>query len=161
MHNKGKYTPELVKQICLVISNTGKDKDGIEAGGINKDTFYKWLKTKSDFSDSIARAKEQYRAKLWKKDPDLYCKAVEGLKIHTNGHCEEWKTVIQHPNGEKTIKTTIVKRPPSKWAVQMILGKETDIKPLIEPINTDALIEAMDVITKLNYTCRKAEEKRN
>ncbi len=161
MNIKGKYSPELVNEICKAISNTGKDIDGIKAGGINKDTFYEWLKKKSDFSDSVARAKEQFRAKLWKKDPDLYCKAVDGLKIHINGFSEEWNTVIEHPDGKKTIKTTIVKRPPSKWAVQMILGKEIDIKPLREPINTDALIKAMDVITTLDYTCRKAEEKRN
>ena len=160
MNTKGKYTPELAKQICKTISDTGKDKDGIKSGGINKDTFYEWIKTKTDFSDSIARAKEQFRAKLWKKDPDLYTKAVDGLKIHIKGYTEEWKTVIEHPDGKKTIKTTIVKRPPSKFALQMILGKETDIKPSIEPINTDALREAMNVITKLDYTCRKAEEKR-
>jgi len=161
MNIKGKYTTELVELICKAIYNTGKDKDVIEAGGINKDTFYRWNKTKSDFSDSVARAKEQFRAKLWKKDPDLYTKAVDGLKIHINGYTEEWKTVIEHPDGKKTIKTTLVKRPPSKWAVQMILGKETEIKPSIEPINTDILREAMDVITKMDYTCRKAEEKRN
>lgn len=161
MKIKGKYTTELVKEICKAISNTGKDIDGIKAGEINKDTFYRWIKDKSDFSDSIAKAKKYFRAKLWKNDPDLYCKAVEGLKILINGYAEKWDTVTIHPDGNKTIKTTIVKRPPQKWAIQTILGKETEIKPSIEPINTDALIEAMSVITKLNYTCRKAEEKRN
>lgn len=161
MNNKGKHTPELVKEICKAISKTGKDIDGIKAGGISKDTFYTWIKTKSDFSDSIARAKKEFGAKLWKKDPDLYCKAVDGLKIHIHGHCEVWDTVTVHPDGRKTIKTTTIKRAPSKWAIELILGKETDTQPLREPINTDDLREAMNVITTLQYTCRKAEEKRN
>lgn len=159
MINKGKYTNKIVDDICIAISNTGKDIDGIKAGRIHKDTFYRWLKNKSDFSDKVARAKEQFRASVWKSDPDLYAKAVKGLKDHINGYFEEWRTVTKYPDGKQIIKTTTVKRAPSKWAIELVLGMNISGENSEHMLNTQPLIEAMNVITTLCRRSNKNEEK--
>lgn len=159
MINKGKYDQKIVDDICSAISQTGRDTDGIKAGAIHKDTFYRWLKDKSDFSDKVARAKEQFRASVWKSDPDLYAKAVTGLKIHINGYLEEWRTVTKYPDGKQIIKTTTVKRAPSKWAIELVLGMNISGENSEHTLNTQPLIEAMNIITSLGYKSNKNEKK--
>ena len=36
-------------------------KEAAEKAGINIDTFYEWMKSKTDFSDAVRRAKENAR----------------------------------------------------------------------------------------------------
>lgn len=57
MPAKGKYTPELVEQISRLIEAGNYAVDACMAVGINNDTFYDWLKTKPEFSDTIKKAR--------------------------------------------------------------------------------------------------------
>lgn len=50
---KGKYNPEIVKEILTVINIGGTDKDAYEYVGINADTFYEWIKRYPEFSEQI------------------------------------------------------------------------------------------------------------
>lgn len=51
---KGKYTPEIVKEILTVISIGGTDKDAYEYAGVSAETFYQWLK-KPEFLEQVTR----------------------------------------------------------------------------------------------------------
>ena len=55
---KGKYAekaPEILKYISQGYSN----KDAAEKAGISQETFYTWIETKSEFSESFKEAKKQ------------------------------------------------------------------------------------------------------
>lgn len=55
---KGKYAekaPEILKYVSQGYSN----KDAAEKAGISQETFYTWLETKSEFSESFKEAKKQ------------------------------------------------------------------------------------------------------
>lgn len=55
---KGKYAekaPEILKYISQGYSN----KEAAEKAGISQETFYTWLETKSEFSESFKEAKKQ------------------------------------------------------------------------------------------------------
>lgn len=54
-----KYTPELVEQLIKYIEAGNYIETACGAIGLSKQTFYKWLKRKSDFSDAIKRAESK------------------------------------------------------------------------------------------------------
>ena len=51
---KGKYNPEIVKEILTVIAIGGTDKDAYEYAGVSAETFYQWLK-KPEFLEQVTR----------------------------------------------------------------------------------------------------------
>ena len=51
-----KYTPELVNQLIHYIEAGNYIQTACDAVGISKETFYTWIKEKSDFSDAIKKA---------------------------------------------------------------------------------------------------------
>ena len=54
-----KYSQKLVDRICSLIREDSYTIAEIcDLVGINKDTYYTWMKTKSDFSDSIKKAED-------------------------------------------------------------------------------------------------------
>ena len=53
-----KYSSEIVKEIANYIRAGNSQHDSAILAGINPDTFYSWLKDKSDFSDSIKKAEQ-------------------------------------------------------------------------------------------------------
>ncbi len=133
---KGKYSVETVNAISQAISLTGRDADGWKAGGISKDTFYRWLKTKSDFSDSIARARAFYRRSLWRSDPMVRDLAIRGLIRHLQGDYEEWTTEVPNEEGQLVLqKKNTVKRLPSKWAIELVLDLHKDEERNIEGVD--------------------------
>ena len=54
-----KYTPELVNELIKYIEAGNYIITACDAVGIHKDTFFDWLKEKSDFSDSIKKAESK------------------------------------------------------------------------------------------------------
>ncbi len=148
--SKGKYNPEIVDVICNTIALTGTDKEGIKAGGISKNTFYKWLKLKSDFYDRVARAKEKFRRRVLSHDHELFMMAYNGLLVHLSGPIEKWNHKIKYSDGKVETKETIVKRPPSSWAIKAILFivQNNSVTPITE-LDTDALIRAMNMVTDM------------
>lgn len=57
MSRTSKYAPELVEQIIRLVESGVFYIDACYAVGIHKDTFYEWLRSKPDFSDSIKKAR--------------------------------------------------------------------------------------------------------
>ena len=130
---KGKYTPDVIEAIQFAIQKTGRDKDGIKAGGIGHDTFYKWLKEKPEFSDVIAQAKKYFRDTQWSDDPEIMKEAVESFKMAIRGNNEAWKTESDYERDEKgnlikKITTHAVKRPGQPWAINLMLNPGGSIK---------------------------------
>ncbi len=48
-----KYSSEKTDEICKYLETGMSREDSWTLADINKDTFYDWMKKKSDFSDSI------------------------------------------------------------------------------------------------------------
>ena len=141
MSAKGKYSPAVVEAIQLAIQKTGRDKDGIKAGGIGHDTFYKWLKDKPEFSDVIAQAKVQFRNTQWSNDPEILDKAVQSFKKAIDGNNETWLTekieeIIDPKDStkksliKKTTTKHAVKRSGQPWAINLMLNPGGSIKGL-------------------------------
>ena len=61
-----KYNAQIVKEICGYIEMGHTQKDAAALAGITEDTFYRWMKEKSEFSESVERAKRVYKDKLLK-----------------------------------------------------------------------------------------------
>ena len=74
---KPKYTPERVAIICKGLSEGKTDKDVCLAAGINPATFYEWCNLKTEFSESVKKAKAQYQE--W-YDKHILEDAERGLK---------------------------------------------------------------------------------
>lgn len=51
-----KYTPEVVEAICVSIRDGCTQKDAALAAGISEETFYEWIKSKPEFSESLKKA---------------------------------------------------------------------------------------------------------
>ena len=105
-----KYSIKLVDKICSLIK---KDSYTIEEvcslSGITKETYYTWLKTHPDFSDAVARAREDYSQLLVKEAKNSLMKKIRGYTV------QETRSVMvdsgkQGPDGKPLpkIKETIV-----------------------------------------------------
>lgn len=134
MGRKSKYTPNVVKDIIAAIEKTGLDQDGFKAGGIAKDTFYRWISDYSDFADSVSRAKEKFRYTC----PEiLRTKALESVARYLHeGHAEVWTTEEVVKDGDGNVKETrfnrrTFKRPTPHWIIDRVLGRKL---PLIEAV---------------------------
>ena len=54
----GKYTPEVVESICTYLRQGNTRKTSAICSGISEETFYVWINTKPEFSESIKKAEE-------------------------------------------------------------------------------------------------------
>jgi len=54
-----KYTPEIIQELIKYIEAGNYVETACDAVGISKDTFYRWMKEKSDFSDAIKKAESK------------------------------------------------------------------------------------------------------
>jgi len=126
MAARGKYTPERVDRIFRAIAQTGKDKEGYEAGGITPETFYRWIKDKPEFSERVTHAKDLFRQNAYQDDPERFNRAVKALDRMIEGNNEVWQKTKVVEEAGKAVKTEttqhVVKRNPNPWAVALILG---------------------------------------
>jgi len=138
---KSKYTPNRITKILHAISESGKDKDGIKAGGIHADTFYEWLKIHPEFPEAVAHAKEVFAAKAYRTDPELHLKAVAGLRKLVEGYEETHSSITEVTDHKGKLKTKIKKagkwrRPPNRSAIEFLLAHRPELE--------DALPETVD-----------------
>lgn len=56
-----KYTPETVQRITAAITELKGRVQASKEAGISYDTFCRWMKEKSDFSEAIKKAEDQAR----------------------------------------------------------------------------------------------------
>ena len=59
-----KYLQETVRTICRSLESGLCQKDAAILAGISEDTFYTWLKEKSEFSELVGRSLAIYKRKL-------------------------------------------------------------------------------------------------
>lgn len=93
--------------------------------------FRNWRKKYPVFDRLMKRAKEMFRVKVFTDNPDLYYLAIQKLLKHLDGIEEQWIKVREE--GGKKIKTVQkTKRPPSKWAIEAVLGLQQKNQELEE-----------------------------
>ncbi|MBW4580704.1 MAG: hypothetical protein KME42_14155 [Tildeniella nuda ZEHNDER 1965/U140] len=133
---KSKYTPDRVQTIIDAIAQTGADRAGWQAGKISEDTFYDWVKRYSEFSESVSRAKDEYRDTC---PGTLVRQARKAFADYLFGRMERVtytkETGINARTGEPYEKE-ITQRVPvgvPKWAIERVLGKPLDI---LEAVST-------------------------
>lgn len=124
---KGKFNEDTVYYITKAISETGRDIDGFNAGGISKQTFYRWLDSKPEFVEKVNSAKELFRKRFWLENPELIMDALKGLKTHLSDHEEIWKkrkTIVDASGNilREEHSTSSILKPPSPWALKAMLG---------------------------------------
>jgi hypothetical protein len=56
MGAKGKYSPEIIKEIYKYIEAGVPNRHAAQSVGISEDTFYEWLKIFPEFSEAIKKA---------------------------------------------------------------------------------------------------------
>lgn len=74
---KPKYTPERVAKICNAIAEGKSQKDACLVAGISDTQFHFWLNQKTEFAESVKKAKAQYQE--W-YDKHILEDAERGLK---------------------------------------------------------------------------------
>lgn len=155
---KSKYTPDRVERIIKAIETKGKDEAGWLAGGIEPSTFYDYQKRYPEFSDRVAKAKRRYEVTRTKDVREKVKRSVEDYA--QNGAIETWETTEElFDKDGNLINTKVAKKKvtrPASWAVDKILGKDTDeltsLKKLVESgwIETEKLIAIEKLLTQLN-----------
>jgi len=50
-----KYSEEIKNEICKYLRQGNNTKDSCVLAGISRDTYYRWIEEKSDFSDAIKK----------------------------------------------------------------------------------------------------------
>lgn len=115
------YTPERIAKICKAIETGETSEMAAKIGGISESTFYEWINTKPDFSESVKKARQVFEE--WQMHGILE-DAKKSLKVLIQGmEYTESKTEYEpdpdNPNVPRIKKqTTITKRiPPSPTAV--------------------------------------------
>lgn len=83
-----KYSKKIVEQICSLIATDSYTVAEIcEIVGINKDTYYEWIKNKSDFSDTIKKAENDFNELIVAEAKKSLMKMIRGYTV------QEKKTV--------------------------------------------------------------------
>lgn len=59
--NNGKYTQEIVKEICGHVRNGLSYIDACRLADINQDTFYEWRKKHPEFTEALKRAEAELK----------------------------------------------------------------------------------------------------
>jgi len=90
-----KYSKDIVNKICSLIREDSYTIAEIcSIVGISKDTFYKWKETKSDFSDSIKKAQNDF-------DEMLVAEAKKSLVKMIKGYTEQEKKTVTVDTGKR------------------------------------------------------------
>lgn len=115
-----KYNKKIVDRICsLIESDSYTIREICSLSGINVDTFYDWMKNKSEFSEAVTRARDKFDEILIKEAKESLRKKVTGYEV------DEKKTVyVNGKDGKPVIKeqTTIKKHyQPDTAAIQFVL----------------------------------------
>lgn len=122
---------EYQARILANIEKTGVEKDSWQ-GICGHDAFYNYLSSHSEFADKVTQAKDRFRKLQWRDRTDLKERAVAGLEKALIGNEQSWVkqiyTVDDDGNEKLVTKTfTKTKQPPSKWAIEALLGIEKKI----------------------------------
>ena len=93
-----KYCDEIVQEICGYIRDGDTQEAAYEKAGIGKETFYGWMREKTDFSDAIKAAKKDFLRNQYKD-------AVQSLYKRATGYdVEEPEITYGDKDGKPYIK---------------------------------------------------------
>lgn len=132
MAGRRKYNPAVVKAICDAIAETGRDVDGIAAGAISHETFYRWINDKPEFSAAVEAARAKYRdtslpqLRSWAKQglSNTLRAVAEGREIITT-------TTVSGVGPEGPIDSETIQRKPAMVPIQQaftyVMGKDIDL----------------------------------
>ena len=170
MPRKSKYTEERVEKICEALRNGCTDIDAARAAGVSKDTFYEWMKTKTDFPALVKNAKKEYQD--WEYN-GILADAKKSLKTLICGlEYEETKTELERdpnnpsaPRIKRQTKTTkrilpnatavifaLCNRDPQHWQNRVMnditakVDAETKAEVSLEKVPDDLLAQVLEAI---------------
>ena len=93
-----KYCKEIVQEICGYLRDGDTQEAAYEKAGIGKETFYGWMREKTDFSDAIKAAKKEFLRNQCKD-------AVQSLYKRATGYdVEEPEITYGDKDGKPYIK---------------------------------------------------------
>jgi hypothetical protein len=138
---KSKYTPEICKIIFAAIAQTGSDRAAFQAAGINRDTFYSWMKKYPDFSDGVGKARAEYQdvcpENLVQQANKAFADYLYG-RVEVAVETEKW---VEDEKGIRTERSSrIVKQPPPRWAIERVLGRPLDVLEAIKTLAQAGII---------------------
>lgn len=76
-----KYCDEIVQEICDYIRDGDTQETAYEKAGIGKETFYGWMREKTDFSDAIKAAKKEFLRNQYKDAVQSLYKRATGYDV--------------------------------------------------------------------------------
>lgn len=77
-----KYNKKIVENICeMICADSYTIVEICRTVGIAKDTYYHWLKTKSDFSDAIKNAENQFNELIITEAKKSLVKMIRGYTV--------------------------------------------------------------------------------
>lgn len=76
-----KYCDEIVQEICGYIRDGDTQEAAYEKAGIGKETFYGWMREKTDFSDAIKAAKKEFLRNQYKDAVQSLYKRATGYDV--------------------------------------------------------------------------------
>jgi hypothetical protein len=120
---KSKYSEEVAQKIFDTLAATGRDEDGWKAGGIGKDTFYRWIREYKEFSDGVKRAKSEWHETC----PEVLVRqANRAFGDYLFGRMEKVVyTKKEGIRGDQPFEEEITQRVPvgiPRWAIERVLG---------------------------------------
>lgn len=165
---KTKYSEEIAKIICDAIATQGGDESGWTAGAISQSTFYQWIKNYSEFSESVERARAEFR----KNAPITQKRAASQrlTDVLENGQIIKWKKVI----GARTVtryrgsaknkdilftdifsgytEYNVEYRPTPQWAIERVIPKPVksfeDLNVAAAEIGCEVVIKDADLFNR-------------
>ncbi|PKO97260.1 MAG: hypothetical protein CVU12_01395 [Bacteroidetes bacterium HGW-Bacteroidetes-7] len=113
-----KYSKKIVKRITdLIKKDTYTIAEICSMSGIHPDTYYDWMRTKSEFSEAITRAREEFRKSTLVECEKSLIKLIKGYDY------EERKTVYIDSRGPEGVsKPKIKEQTTTKKHVSPSLG---------------------------------------
>ena len=164
------YTPERVKIICDALARGETQETAYKLAGIVADTYYRWLKERSEFSDAVKKAQAEFQD--WQMNGILE-DARKSLKTLICGQeYEEIKTEYENDkNGQPRIKkqTRVTKkilpnptavifalcnRDPEHWKnrVEQEVSGKMEVEQTGKPISLEKVPDALlaQVIDAIN-----------
>jgi hypothetical protein len=114
--------PEIRRRFLQVLAQTGSDTAACKAIDLHADNMYRFAKKNPDFAEARIRAREEFHRR---DDPEIVSLCRQALVFHLQPHDEEWTSITTEvlPDGTKIERRSVkrVKRPPSEWAVRMVI----------------------------------------
>lgn len=164
-----KYSKQIVEKIYdLISSDSYSIVEVCEIVGINKDTYYTWLKTKPDFSDTIKKAEEERHAFMRVEAEKSLKKKIQGYTVEetkivyvdsktgktdekgneiTKPKIKEQTVVKKHiPPDTTAIIFTLVNRDPDNWKNRQEnkISGDVGIKSHLENLSDEELQKIVD-----------------